>query len=57
MLWGGGVTYQCGQCDNIYIKGGQWQCMLHNGSISFVPPDVRHYYFYISNKDEEKQKH
>ena len=59
---GGGVTYQCGQCDNMYIKGGQWQCMLHNGSISFVPPDVRHYYFYISNyyfdistKDEKKQ--
>ena len=34
MLWGGGVTYQCGQCDNMYIKGGQWQCMLHNGIIS-----------------------
>ena len=49
MLWGGGVTYQCGQCDNMYIKGGQWQCMLHNGSISSVTPDVRHYYFYISN--------
>ena len=34
MLWGGGVTYQCGQCDNMNIKGGKWQCMLHNGIIS-----------------------
>ena len=49
MLWGGDVTYQCAQCDNMYIKRGQLQCMLHNGSTSFVAPDVRHYYFYISN--------